>query len=1074
MRSVAAVERAAKDRTFATYASLLSPLKPDDGVVADWEQPSRPECRTYVAILGTSPAPLAVGVTGMGSMGKSTTLQLVCARLEKAADQAGARFPGAVRVLWLHLHRDVSDVQAKTLLLRAVSHLKRRVVDEAVGMLQAASMLGAAAIAAARDGRPVLLALDDVWDARLVQALRSALRRGSDGGQLPAGRGSVLLFSTRAAAVATSDGETVRVALERMNERDGLRVLASVVAGVGGHPPPWATDAEERAAKALVAFADGHRLTLCVAGALARTALADDNCVVGLFEALVRLGYKLEEISGSVGAAYGSHYPSLWASMLASYDRRSPTCRAQFRALAVLRTKGCLPLVALGGLWGVSAPTAMAIAKTLAEASMATVRPGRVGVSGGPAQPPRPSLVLHDITLQFATELCAAEDGGVVGAHDALLRGHAKVCGLDTTRPNEAPASGSVEDVRPWWEVVQDDDYLAEELCRHLAAAQRHTELRLLLYTWPYVEAQVGWGRPAVFLSTARYVADCSLDEDAWPVADVVEGAALRGGLAQVVFELDARFSAAAHDPTDDRGALLGRLLAGARAAYAGDALRLVTPQSVLEPPLVRRYFVNASADDSGGNEGGGHPVGVTCMAVLPPAPPLVGGDDSEQRLAVGGEDGHVRVFDVGTGKVTATLRSVGVKASSDGLGIRDLTPLDRQGCHGQASYIFYPGPLEGVRCVVAVAAGVTNASGDASAAVLTVPVTGDFRVWAVDSSQLVHTLRDGAGRASHVLSVAVLDEFRLCGWEEGSVPPTGPVRVVSGSLDGNLRIWDVRRGTCEAVLCHPHPVDDQPRGWNDRPPGRNRPIVQVAVARGGRSSDGLVDGHGGSFHRRLVAMTMPHKLYVWGEGRDSWVVERDLEMMEFKSSPFLSLIGIPSQTSAAGSDAAVGWVSRGASTSVVMVRDASSRTPTDSMTVNGYDVATGHRVCRATTETEFQSCEALPVGQSARRPGLVPHRSRPVLACGDTSGGVSLWDPSWAAFSTLVAAHKGEVTALVVVNLPSGTAGHGGPAQWPALVSASSERGVGLVGVGIRPLRPTPRCEACGGVPPPRLALRV
>ncbi|GAB0492929.1 hypothetical protein MMPV_004199 [Pyropia vietnamensis] len=1040
MKKVAAVERAAEIRTLATYASLLSPLKPDDGIVVDWEQPSRPECRTYAAILGTSPAPLAVGVTGMGGMGKSTTLQLVCARLIEAANQAGARFPGAGRVVWLQLHRDVSDAEAKTLLLRAVSHLQGRVVDEAVGMLQAASMLGAAAVAAARDGRPVLLALDDVWDARLVQALRSALRRGAGGGQPSAGRRSMLLFSARAAAMATSDGETVRVALERMDEHDGLHVLASAVAGVAGHPPLWVTDAEQRAAKALVAFADGHPLTLCVAGSLARTALADDTLVGGLTEALVRLRYKLEEISGSVGAAYGSHYPSLWASMLASYESLSPTCRAQFRALAVMRTKGRLPLVALGALWGVPAPTAMAIAKTLADASMATVRPGRSRASGGAAQPSGPTLVLHDITLQFATELCAAEDGGVAGAHDALLRGYAKVYGLDTARSSVVAASGCVDGVRPWWEVVQDDEYMAEELCRHLAAAQRHTELRLLLYTWAYVEAQVGWGRSAAFPSTARYVADCSLDKDAWPIAAVVEGAALRGGVAQVVFELDARFSAAARDCTDDRGSLLGRLLAGARAAYVGTALRLVAPQSVLEPPLVRRYYVNASVDDGGVNEGGGHPVGVTCTARLPPAPPLVDGGDSEQRLAVGGVDGHVRIFDVGTGKVTATLRSDGVKASSVGLGVRDLTPHDRRDGHRPLSYIFYPGPLEGVRCVVAVAGGVTNASGEASTAVLSVSVTGECCVWAVDSAKLVHTLCDGAGRASHVLCVAVLDELRVGGSEEGCVPPAGPVRVVSGSLDGNVRIWDVRRGTCEAVLRHAHPVDDQPRGWKDQPPGRNRPIVQVAVVGGGGSSDGLVDDHGGSFHRRLVTMTMPHKLFVWGEGRDGWVVERELEMMEPISSPFLCLTSVTPQTIAAASDPSAACALRCASTSVALVRDASSHTSTASKTVDGYDVATGERVCRATTEADFQSCAVLPRRSAAERSRFAPRAHPLVLACGDTSGGVSLWNPSRAAFSTPVGAHKGEVTALVVVDLPSGAEGRSAPAKWPVLVSASSD----------------------------------
>lgn len=90
----AAAEQTAMARELGTYAALLRPDPPAAGTVADWADPSRPERRTYDALVGASPPPLAVGVTGMGGLGKSTTLQLVCARLADAGAPRGEHFRG--------------------------------------------------------------------------------------------------------------------------------------------------------------------------------------------------------------------------------------------------------------------------------------------------------------------------------------------------------------------------------------------------------------------------------------------------------------------------------------------------------------------------------------------------------------------------------------------------------------------------------------------------------------------------------------------------------------------------------------------------------------------------------------------------------------------------------------------------------------------------------------------------------------------------------------------------------------------------------------------------------------------
>eukprot|EP00170_Pyropia_yezoensis_P003951 contig_16350_g3962 len=431
----------------------------------------------------------------MGGLGKSTTLQLVCARLADTGAPDGEHVFRGGSVVWVQLRRGLQEAETKLLLLQATSHLEGRVVSDAGGVWHAASLLGRAAAAAAHDGRPCLLVLDDVWDGCLVPALLSELRDGATGGTSPSGRGSLILFSTRVAAMATGDADITHLPLEGMSAAHGLQVLAAAVAGERHVSPTWATPDEQVAARKLVEYAAGHPLTLSVAGALTRAAMAEDDHGGGLVEALQQLRYNLQAISARTGGAYDSRYSSLWASLMASYEALPLDARFRYRALAVVRSRGRLPLVALGALWGVSAAQALSIAKEFANRSMAALRRGGAGgAPTGAGGGGGPTLEVHDLQLQFAAELCAAEEGGVAAAHEALLRGYARVYDLE-------PA----EQVHPWWTVLREDPYLRGELCRHLASAGRATELRRLLFTWAYVEAQVGWAEsPPSSLSIAH------------------------------------------------------------------------------------------------------------------------------------------------------------------------------------------------------------------------------------------------------------------------------------------------------------------------------------------------------------------------------------------------------------------------------------------------------------------------------------------------------------------------------------------------------------------------------------------
>lgn len=906
--------------------------------------------------------------------------------MERRVTGAGGRRSdrGAV---WVQLHRDLRDAEVKTLLLQAASHLLGRLVEDAGGVLQAASLLGNAAVCAARDGRPCVLVLDDVWDGRLVPALLSELRGGATGGRSRTERESLLLFSTRSAAMAAANRDIVHLPLDRMSAQHGLQVLAAAVAGGPCHPPTWATEGERAAAEALVEYAAGHPLTLSVAGALARTAMAADDHGGRLTEALEQLRYKLQAIEGGLGPAYGSRYPSLWASMTASYEGLPPAARAQYRALAVMRSRGRLPLVALGALWGVPAGAALAIAKVFANASMAALRPGVAGARAGAGAVGGPTLELHDIQKQYVTELCAELDGGVAAAHEALLQGYARVYGLEPS-----------EQVHPWWTVVREDTYLRGELCRHLAAAGRSTELRRLLHTWAYVEAQVCWGEPPAPPSTAGYVADCDLEGSAWAVAAVVEGAALRGGAEQVMFELDARFSAAVCDADDGRSALLARLLDGVRAARSGRVLRVLGPQTVLVSPLVRRFFPNASPEVDGAGTGDGRPVGVSCMAALPPSPRCSNGGSAGQRVAVGGMDGCVRVFNLATGAVTAQWR------------VAD-SPVER---------------------MVAVAGGVVNEHGAALPAVVTISSSGALHVWALDPPVVVHVLCQGDSGSERELCVAVLDQLADRRSDGTALSIPGPVRVVTGSEDGSLRIWDVRQGTLETVLRGIPYVVVGPLAWLNEVP-QVHPICEVAVVTGGGDVGGCGDG-GRARPRRVVAMTSDSHVFVWGEARDGWELERELPMDLPRRFPFLCLMGAVAEAGVAGGGAGTGASTACAAPTVAVVPDVSAHGGGFGALV-GRDVLTGRHVCRVAAPQAIKCAALLRRGAHGRGAlGRALPTVPSVLACGDDTGGLALWDPSASGLSARVGAHKGSVTALVVVDSSDG------PAQPPVLVSASRD----------------------------------
>lgn len=816
-----------------------------------------------------------------------------------------------------------------------------------------------------------------------MAVLQAALRKGRGGDGPPTGdRGCVLLFTTRSSVMVTdSDPATLHMEMHPLSDAHALQVLAAAVAGraaaIGGegHPPPW-TPQKRKTAAAIVAFADDHPLTLCVAGALARKYGARGGGG-GLAKALRRLRARLEAVNGHLGATYGRCYSSLWASLQASYDSLPLQMRAPYKQLAVLRTKSRLPPVAMAALWGVDAVTAVSIAEAFVDASMATLWEG---TAVGQAPAGGESLALHDIQLHFVREMCAADPGGVADAHESLLWGYAQAYGLVPTTERVLP-DGPPVDLYPWWEVPRADPYIRDELCRclHGAGAGRLSELRLLLHTWAYVSARVGLCQTGASLpSTALYRGDCEFDELAADVAAVVEGAVLRGDATTLVaFEVVSRLQVVADgDADDERRALLGSLLAGVRCSISGAALWCVAPQTALTPPLELRTF---------SYEGEGacpyalprHSRVLTCMAALPQLrPEVVDGDACPQRIVAGGSDGCLRVFDVSTGRATSVLR-------------------------GHTGY---------VKCVTAVAGG---ASDGVSTAVVSGSTDGSLCVWTVDPPAVVHNL---IGHREPVLCVAAVD-----GCAGADARSAGqPMGVVSGVRGGQLRIWDIREGTCVAVL------DIEVR-----------PAIVNCVAVVGWAMGGGAHG-GGTTGRRVIICATAGPLLVWSETGGKWAQEWETAFPGEIGFSGVELL-VPLGTAPGGADGAQGAGGGDFADRVAVVSRGND------MAV--YDVATGRHVATLKQIFRLLPTSAAVVWGAPAAPAL--------LACADWRGDLTMCDvftPSYPTFS--VGSHASKVTCVVALHRPRFIAGqNGGPgtvARQPVLVTGAADGTISLWGAAV------------------------
>ncbi|OSX70022.1 hypothetical protein BU14_0950s0004 [Porphyra umbilicalis] len=122
----------------------------------------------------------------------------------------------------------------------------------------------------------------------------------------------------------------------------------------------------------------------------------------------------------------------------------------------------------------------------------------------------------------------------------------------------------------------------------------------------------------------------------------------------------------------------------------------------------------------------------------------------------------------------------------------------------------------------------------------------GTLRVWDADRGECVAVLN------GHSCSVSCVCVVEVGGGGDGVDCGCKVQRVVSGSDDHTLRVWDADRGECVAVL----------KGHSDK-------VMCVCVVEVGGGGDG---GGGGGKVQRVVSGSADHMLRVWDAGRGECV----------------------------------------------------------------------------------------------------------------------------------------------------------------------------------------------------------
>jgi len=625
----------------------------------------------------------AVAITGPTGVGKSTLAALACRdRQVRRAFRDG--------IAWLA----AGSQRAPVLLL-----------DTLAGQLRLSlAAAGFAAVEPARDelaralrGKRVLIVLDDVTER---SSLDACLGLAPD---------CTVLFTSRLTGLPGSVG-AVHVPLGPLHEQQaqellrrwaGLAPASQSGDGQSGDGQPRADQPradqpradqpradqpradQQSAARALCDRVGRLALGVAVAGGMTRGGHSLAQTLASIGEPTRPAG------SGAEPAAPGDEFPHLHRSLLRAIEAAvaglPELYRDRYQQLAVFAGRGPFPTEAAQALWPPALPAGAApglLAEFCHRALLSRTGPN------------------HYIAQQPHYEVLQSRLGpdGLAAAHGRLLAGYRE----------RYPAG---------WAYSAADPYLARHLAGHLHDAGLGDELHDLLTDAGWIQARLSHGPVPDLIHDYRYARD--------PLT------------RQILRTLRLCRTVFAADPGLVPSQLISRLAGypdpGIAAWAASLARRPVNGHDAhgLGPVrLIRTAAPPASQRSQGRQVGAGQSGPVRTVAVTPDG----------ARAVSGGEDGAVRVWDLGTGQQQAALT----------------------------------GHTDWVRAVAVTADGTQAVSGGDD---------GTVRVWDLATGQQQGEL---AGHDRPVWAVAVT--------------PDG-TRAVSGGGDGTVRVWDLAAGQPRGVL---------------------------------------------------------------------------------------------------------------------------------------------------------------------------------------------------------------------------------------------------------------------------------